>query len=276
MATKKKKSPEVKIVEVPAVKSVPEKYKGVYQEYLDSPRPFDLRQQYAIINALYYELRDIVDSRVGARLQALDEEFKDSLTSALAGTEPSPEKILKATKISQIASNTMLYLLPQFVPVSTMLAQKDIESLSDLLERISRVAERMKKIQEGVELKVHIDMDMILKLTREVFLPILPTPQLKELALVRIRTFFLTRSGSLREALKDDEPVRSDPRDWGESVRAEWDAVSAERAPRIVESTAINEEPPPASTDEPDDSEDGWQPGGWDPELDDDNASGGL
>lgn len=171
-------------VKAPAkVLGVPAKYSAPYQEYLASPRPFDLRHQYATINALYLELRDIMETQAERRAMSLCLAVEDKVSQVLKGD---PEKLaVIAKKVSEIVEE----LLPLHFPMTNALSVHDIDLLADKLEQISRVAMTMKKIQEGVKLEVSIDVDFLVRYLQQVILPILPTSDLRRQAAIRTRAF---------------------------------------------------------------------------------------
>lgn len=172
----------------PETLGVPAQYEGIYQEYLNSERPFDLRKQYAFINALYHEMRDTATLKAEARTEACTNGVVADLRAALHKADPA-----QLEKLSTFIRDSMDRNMHMSFPLTGRLNMDDLETLTQVLERISRVASTMKKIVEGVELKVSIDFDMLLRYVQHVILPILPTQELRSQAAIRTRAFSIGR-----------------------------------------------------------------------------------
>lgn len=163
---------------------VPVRYMPVYQDYVNSDAPYDLRKQFGMLNALLYEMREVMDQRAAGRITALLDGVATDLRSWLFN-QPKEKVDALVSRVQSIVTEQVR----EHIPFSGRLTPDDLTQLGDELERVSRFAEKMKKINEGVELKVHLDFDTILRFLQQVILPILPTPQQRALAVQKTRDF---------------------------------------------------------------------------------------
>lgn len=154
----------------PDVLGVPSRFTGVYQDFLNNPKPFDLRSEMAMLRTLYMELREHLDSQSVGKLDHVTDKVLDELAPKLKGSEELVQFLL--TTVGQTLKATLM----EEMDISWSASKDNIRELSDLLEKISRVAERMKKIQEGAKLEISLDVNLITRLLTTVVLPEVPEP----------------------------------------------------------------------------------------------------
>lgn len=151
----------------PEILGVPARYHGAYQSFLADPRPFDLRNEMATLRALYVEIRENVDVQTENKVEDITGKLVSKLSARLKGN---PE-VMK--KICTLVGQTAEEILREEIGV-TWIGVETGRELGNILEQISRVGERMKKIQEGVKLEVSIDTNVLIRFIQQVIFPAVP------------------------------------------------------------------------------------------------------
>jgi hypothetical protein len=175
---------------------VPKKYDGIYQDFLQDDKPFDLRREMALLRILYIEARELLDNANSDKSTLIEEEVLKKLSHIFKGSEEKVKPIL------DVVSQTLKSVLSNELP-SENLTLSDIDAISKLLETISRVAERMKKIQEGVKLQVSIDTNILVKFLQKVVFPEVVEPDRRNRMIMRASRLGLSRNNEIEDALYD-------------------------------------------------------------------------
>ena len=149
------------------VPGVPALYTGLYQDFLNDPKPFDLRREMAMLRSLFVEARTNLDSHTNEKGEKIEKEILQRMASQLDADKETIKAILS------VAGNAIHAVLQEELDLSCMSLEHSIE-LGGFLEQISRVAERMKKIQEGVKLNVAIDTTVLMRFLHTVVFPVVP------------------------------------------------------------------------------------------------------
>ena len=95
-----------------------------------------------------------------------------------------------------------------------MMAPDEAKDLAVILDTISKVAERMKKIQEGVTLNININAEMLTRFLVNVVFPSVPEPDRRSMIAGRARQFSVSARRTVDVALPEeivgweDEPAR--------------------------------------------------------------------
>jgi hypothetical protein len=178
---------------------IPAKHEGIYQDFMQSERPFELKVQFATMNALYRELRELLDDRALSRRDGILKELSSRLMETLKGN---PEKVAKYVEYTVAHLDEVLLA---YVPMFFTLSAGDLMMLADLLEKISKVAMNMKKIQEGITMKVEIDQKYLVSFVQQVVMPLFPSYELRQQLVQRMIQF--TGTGKVPEEVFDVGPV---------------------------------------------------------------------
>lgn len=142
---------------------VPERYTGLYQDFLEEGKPFDLRRELALLRLLYCRMEEALEAKGSHVLDEIEEDLRAKLLKVYGEKTKDEEKLKKTVEnLAAIAATTISDKLG--------LASLGIglDDLADHLEKITRAAERMKKIQEGVKLQVNIDTTVLVRFIQEV------------------------------------------------------------------------------------------------------------
>lgn len=196
-----------------AVPGVPLAYHDQYQRFLAMDKPFDLRHEMASLRALQVELRDIVEERRPAKLEYLARMITNGVDRMLNRTPEQEEGVRQILDVVKTCSQTALRseLMVMFG------SMQEIRELSDLLDKVGKMAERMKKIQEGVKLEVSIDTHILVTFLQQVVFKVVTEPD-RQAELVRLASLM-----SIAPAQKEYAglPARIGGVELGEACRVE-------------------------------------------------------
>lgn len=150
----------------PEILGVPKRYHGQYQAFLASDKPFDLRNEMAILRTLVLEMRDVVDVNIEIRSGQIAHRFADRLRKLFEEEDSTDVEPLVRTctdAILQVLSTELLSL-------SSM---GELREVSDMVGKVVKAAEVMKKIQEGVKLEVSIDTNLLIRFVQTAIFPVI-------------------------------------------------------------------------------------------------------
>lgn len=142
---------------------VPERYTGLYDEFLAEGKPFDLRRELALLRLLYVRMEEALEAKGDEKVQEIEAEIRAKLLKIYG------EKTRDAEKLEKTITN-LVAIATEAISEKLGLASLGLglDDLADHLEKITRAAERMKKIQEGVKLQVNIDTNILVRFIQEV------------------------------------------------------------------------------------------------------------
>lgn len=153
-----------------AALGVPETYHDTYAHFVSEDKPFDLRREMALIRVLYQRMEDHLHTQSGNTIEMIANSIEEKLARIYGEKTKDKEKLAGIIRTcSQVATQVVKDELGL-----SAIKLDDLMDLSDHIEKISRVAERMKKIQEGVKLQVNIDTNLLVKFIQEVVYPFVP------------------------------------------------------------------------------------------------------
>jgi len=153
--------------------AVPEEFQADFDEFMDE-KDSDLSREIALLRTLYLEIRSILNTE-GNKIVLF------ALQQLRAALQLDPEK-----------EKTTLQVLNQFFSPKP-LSLDDVTKLAGLLETISRVADRRKKIAEGYSLKVELNEEKLVKFLQVCVLPYLNREQ-RQLVVEKASNFRLDRA----------------------------------------------------------------------------------
>lgn len=148
---------------------VPFRYVRTYQEFLAENRPFDVSRELAMLRTLQVELRDIIDGRAPIRLKKMSDDAAEAVRARVSRAD---DRIQPDALFRIVSEEVNRILQTSFAVPATSSAE--IREMSVLLERTARVADTLKKIQEGVKLDVTINHDMIVRILQMAVFPAVP------------------------------------------------------------------------------------------------------
>lgn len=188
---------------------VPPKHLRTYQEFLKTEKPFDLSRELALLRTIFVELREAMDERRPQKVAAFLEQLTHELTRTLIGRKLNPEmsKILAEDYLIPVIYDTFVLMWGVGV---TMLDPDEAKDMTYILDTISKVAERMKKIQEGVTLNININAEMLTRFLVNVVFPSVPEPERRSQIAGRARQFSVTARRTVTVPVLED--------DWVEGV----------------------------------------------------------
>lgn len=164
-----------------AVPGVPVEYHDQYQRFLAMDKPFDLRHEMATLRALQIELRDIVEQRRPAKLEVIARMITNGCDRLFTRT---PEQEEGIRQVLHVVHTTALTVLRSELMV-LFGSMPEIREMSDMLDKVGKMAERMKKIQEGVKLEVSIDTHILVTFLQQVVFKVVTEPE-RQAELVRL------------------------------------------------------------------------------------------
>lgn len=157
----------------PSTLGIPSGLQPVYQEFLQSEDPTNLKRELAQLRTLLVELRDETEKRIRLSTDEtrtrLNETLEKTILKALIG-EVGDDTDMETTKevVGKIKADVFHAILP-YLP-EFKLDRATVYAFKDIIDTISKVAERMKKIQEGFTFRLTIDNTILLKFVKEVIL----------------------------------------------------------------------------------------------------------
>lgn len=147
----------------PDVLRVPAKYDGIYQAYLKEDKPFDLRREMALLRVLHCRMEEALAGRGEAIVDEIEQCIADRVRKQFEKKTKDPERVAKVV-------DTLTQIAVSVIHEKMLMASLGIglDDLADHVEKITRAAERMKKIQEGVKLQVQIDTNLLVRFIQDV------------------------------------------------------------------------------------------------------------
>lgn len=175
---------------------VPERYTGLYQDFLDEGKPFDLRRELALLRLLYVRMEEALEATGSEKVQEIEEEIRSRLTKIYG------EKTKDAEKLQKTIQN-LVAIATEAIQEKLGLASLGIglDDLADHLEKITRAAERMKKIQEGVKLQVNIDTNILVRFIQDVVFHFVEDGRTRQQIIERAMRMSVPNSDTPRAAL---------------------------------------------------------------------------
>jgi hypothetical protein len=192
---------------------VPRKYYGVYQSFLNSEEPYNLKAELAIQRTLFVEARDHLEQRSEERQENFLEYVESQLKEKVKGDPGRLQALVQ--RIRSILQEG----LEKFYP-SLCGSMEDFKTLSSLLDQTARTAERMKKIQEGVKMEIRLDKEMLISWLKFVVFPFVTDPAIRGAMVQRAATFKLPKPSDHEDHEDHDheEDEFEVPVDDGETV----------------------------------------------------------
>lgn len=180
-----------KYAQVEVALGVPPKYVRTYKEFLHSEKPFDLSRELALLRALYVELRDSIEENRPARAQAFIDYARGRFLRCLISMKMNP------VVAEEVVGKFLVPILEDALAVcwdqkGLGLDLEEARELTGILEAVSKVAERMKKIQDNVTLSVNINAEMLTRFLVNVVFPSVPEASRREAIASRARQFSVT------------------------------------------------------------------------------------
>lgn len=175
---------------------VPERFTGLYQEFLEEGKPFDLRRELALLRLLYVRMEEALTAAGQEKIDEIAADIESKLMKIYG------EKTKDAEKLQKTVS-TLTALATTAISEHLGLASLGIglEDLADHLEKITRAAERMKKIQEGVKLQVNIDTSILVRFIQDVVFHFVEDGQTRQQIIERAMRMSVPNAPGPRAAL---------------------------------------------------------------------------
>lgn len=153
-----------------AVPGVPQRYAGVYQEFLASSKPTELLSEMAMLRTIYVEMRDLMESRREQGIDAMVEEVKERLDKTIR-RDPGDEELIQSFLDLVVTTSRHVYMTNFGKMFATL---DELREVSDHLMKVVKAAEIMKKIQEGIKLNVQIDTNLLVRVIQQAIFPVVP------------------------------------------------------------------------------------------------------
>lgn len=175
---------------------IPDRYEGLYQEFLDDGKPFDLRKEIALLRLLYVRMEEALTATGQQKIVAIEEAISSKLMKVYGEKTKDAEKLQKT--VSTLTSIATAVIAEELGVASLGLG---LEDLADHLEKITRAAERMKKIQEGVKLQVNIDTSILVRFIQDVVFHFVEDGRTRQQIIERAMKMSVPNSDGPRAAL---------------------------------------------------------------------------
>lgn len=193
------------ILEKAKDRGVPERYRDVYRQFLNSHEPYDLRAELALQRTLVVEARDCLEQQTERRRKELCQAVRDSLRKRLSRQGDSEKLSRLLDLVEEVVDQEVSITFPSFL---TMQHYKD---LSFLLRQVVETAEKMKKIQEGVKLDISLDTDTLIAWLKFVVFPFVTDPAVRAQMVQRAATFKLRGAEDVVDVEAEGEEPEEPP-----------------------------------------------------------------
>ena len=170
-------------------KGIPRRYEAVYQDYLASTEPYNLKAELALQRTLFVEARDALEQKSAKRQGLFVQLVQDSVGAALAAAEADVDEEAVLKLIEKGCKEAFLRTFPALCA-----GLQDFKDLSSLLDQVAKTAERMKKIQEGIRMQVALDTESLMAWLRFCVFPFIAEGRTRSLVMERA-ALFATRQG---------------------------------------------------------------------------------
>lgn len=137
-----------------------------YKEFLSREKPYDLVSELAQLRTLLVQYRESRSNLLPEKKEEFIGLVKDYIVSYLVETRGMEEE--RAVKQAAIMAHPMEDVYCEFLEGSTLIDYDYIDTVSSLIDQISKVAEKAKKINEGFTIHAHIDSDYLVDFIQKV------------------------------------------------------------------------------------------------------------
>ena len=169
------------------VLGVPKEYHGIYQDFLSDKKPFDLRREMALLRTLFVETRNKMEASCLNKAAEIEDALAKKLDHGMKGD---PER---KRKLISLVLSCAREVLQDELDLTAGLTIDEAKDLTWMLDTVSKVAERMKKIQEGVKLQVSIDTNILIRFLQQAIFPETPEPERRQRMLMRASQMGISR-----------------------------------------------------------------------------------
>lgn len=164
----------------PELVGIPKNRVMTYKEFLAKEKPFELFSEIAHLRTLLTEVREALNCDPEERASELCSLAKDCIVAHLTHKKGmSPEK---AEKVATLAQEGVYEAFQQTMggPKGWNLLDKErraaIKLVSDLIEQVANVAEKAKRIQDGITIHVQIDTEYLVKFIQDIVFRVVHSP----------------------------------------------------------------------------------------------------
>lgn len=147
-----------------------------FQKFHEVAKPFELYQELAYLRTLLTSYRKSIEMNLDTRRKELLEELSTSVYNSFID---GGMKEAVAEKIMEVLHPIYTSILDHYYGPAEPLQPEAFNQLADMIERISRVAERAKKIQDGITLNVQLPSvgPILVNFVRDVVFTVITSPQ---------------------------------------------------------------------------------------------------
>lgn len=152
-----------------------------FQRFHELAKPFELYQELAYLRTLLTSYRKSIEMNLDSKRGELLNDLSESVFAHFLDVGVKEET---ATKFQTMLKPIYESILDQYYGPAEPLQPEVFNQLADMIERISRVAERAKKIQDGITLNVQLPSvgPILVNFVRDVVFSVVTSPvQRKEI-----------------------------------------------------------------------------------------------
>lgn len=152
-----------------------------FQRYHELAKPLELYREIAYLRTLLTSYRKSIEMNLEGKRTELLEELKTSVQSSFQDGGMKEEVV---TRLCELLNPIYESILDHYYGPAEPLQPEVFNQLADMIERISRVVERAKKIQDGITLNVQMPSvgPILVNFVRDVIFTVVTAPhQRKEI-----------------------------------------------------------------------------------------------
>lgn len=177
-----------------------------FQKFHELAKPFELYQELAYLRTLLTSYRKSIEMNLDSKRADLLKELSESVYAHFLDVGVKQET---ADKFKEMLSPIYESILDHYYGPAEPLQPEVFNQLADMIERISRVAERAKKIQDGITLNVNLPSvgPILVNFVREVVFSVVTAPEQRKEIIHQVRRMNLlgTENKPLPGSVIDDD-----------------------------------------------------------------------
>lgn len=177
-----------------------------FQKFHELAKPFELYQELAYLRTLLTSYRKSIEMNLDSKREELLTELSDSVFAHFLDIGVKQET---AEKFKEMLAPVYESILDHYYGPAEPLQPEVFNQLADMIERISRVAERAKKIQDGITLNVNLPSvgPILVNFVREVVFTVVTSPEQRKEIIHQVRRMNLlgTENKPLPGSVIDDD-----------------------------------------------------------------------
>lgn len=181
---------------------IPTNAENTFEEFMSREKPYELVQELAQARTL---LAHYLNQRASVTVDK-KKEYVDTACSFIVDALSMKTDAVKAEKIARAVRASLEDAYEEVIGPCEYMSSKELENLVKLIKNIAEIAERGKKIADGITINVNIKVEYLVRFLREVVFPMFPTASKRQEVAARLRGWLARTSGIAPQLPTNTEP----------------------------------------------------------------------